>query len=266
MTTNRLSTLLSSGKKNLLSIYFTAGYPALEDTAEIALALAEAGADFIELGMPYSDPLADGTTIQDSSQQAIANGMTMDALFRQVEDIRRRTDIPLVWMGYLNPVMQYGEERFLQRCSETGIDGLIIPDLPLHEYEANFQTLARQHGLLFNFLITPQTPEPRIREIERLSEGFIYMVSSAAVTGAQTGISEAQIAYFERIGAMGLRRPRLIGFGISDKDTFDTACRHADGAIIGSAFIRALSNGGAPAAAAKAFVEAVVSSQGKISR
>ncbi|MBX2928862.1 MAG: tryptophan synthase subunit alpha [Saprospiraceae bacterium] len=256
---NRLSTILASGKKNLLSIYFTAGYPALEDTAEIALALAEAGADFIELGMPYSDPLADGTTIQDSSQQAIANGMTMDLLFRQVEDIRRRTDIPLVWMGYLNPVMQYGEERFLQRCAATGIDGLIIPDLPLHEYEANFQPLARQYGLLFNFLITPQTPEPRIREIERLSEGFIYMVSSAAVTGAQAGISAEQIGYFERIGAMGLRRPRLIGFGISDKDTFLTACRYADGAIIGSAFIRALSKGSTPAAAAKSFVETVVS-------
>lgn len=259
MKTNRLTTLLSLGKKNLLSIYFTAGYPALEDTAEIALALAEAGADFIELGMPYSDPLADGTTIQDSSQQAIANGMTMDLLFRQVEDIRRRTDIPLVWMGYLNPVMQYGEERFLQRCAATGIDGLIIPDLPLHEYEANFQTLARQYGLLFNFLITPQTPESRIREIERLSEGFIYMVSSAAVTGAQAGISAEQIAYFERIGAMGLRRPRLIGFGISDKDTFHTACRYADGAIIGSAFIRALSKGGTPASVAKSFVEAVIS-------
>ena len=243
MSSNRLARLLSSGKKNLLNIYFTAGYPALEDTAAIAVALAEAGADIIEIGMPYSDPLADGTTIQESSEQAIANGMTMDVLFSQVEAIRRETEIPIVWMGYLNPVMQYGEERFMQRCAETGIDGLIIPDLPLHEYEAHFQAGAQALGLAFSFLITPQTPEARIREIERLSTGFVYMVSSASVTGAKAGISAEQIAYFERIQAMQLTRPRLIGFGISDKNSFDTACRYADGAIIGSAFIRALGTG-----------------------
>ncbi len=257
MQSNRLSNLFASGKKNLLNVYFTAGYPGLEDTGKIIAALAGSGVDIIELGMPYSDPLADGTTIQESGERAIANGMTMDVLFRQVEAVRRRTQIPVVWMGYLNPVMQYGEQRFLERCAQAGIDGLIIPDLPLHEYEAHFEAKARELGLLFSFLITPQTPEARIREIERLSTGFIYMVSSASVTGAKAGISPEQIAYFERIRAMQLSRPRLIGFGISDKETFDTACRYADGAIIGSAFIRELSKGEAVEETAERFVERV---------
>ncbi len=257
MTSNRLTQLFLSGKKDLLNIYFTAGYPALEDTVPITLALAKSGVDIIELGMPYSDPLADGTTIQESSEKAISNGMTMDLLFRQVEGIRKNTQIPIVWMGYLNPVMQYGEERFLLRCAESGIDGLIIPDLPLHEYEANFKDKAAQLGLSFSFLITPQTPEGRIRHIEQLSTGFIYMVSSASVTGAKSGISPEQIAYFERIQAMGLQRPRLIGFGISDKISFDTACRYANGAIIGSAFIKALSREKDPAQAASSFIAGI---------
>ncbi len=254
---NRLTRLFDQNRRNLLNIYFTAGYPALEDTVPIALALADAGVDIIELGMPYSDPLADGATIQESSEKSISNGMTMDQLFRQVEDIRRRSEVPIVWMGYLNPVMQYGEEQFLQRCAETGIDGLIIPDLPLHEYEARFQDRAAQLGLVFSFLITPQTPEARIRHIEQLSTGFIYMVSSASVTGAKPGISPEQIAYFERIQAMQLSSPRLIGFGISDKSTFDTACRYADGAIIGSAFIKALGTGRSAAETAGAFVQTI---------
>lgn len=257
MNSNRLSQLFASGKKDLLNIYFTAGYPALHDTAVIAEALASAGADIIELGMPYSDPLADGTTIQQSSELAIANGMTMELLFEQVEEIRRRTRIPLVWMGYLNPVMQYGEDRFLQRCAASGIDGLIIPDLPLHEYEASFKTKAEALGLVFSFLITPQTPESRIREIARLSSGFVYMVSSASITGAKAGISESQVAYFERIEAMNLTQPKLIGFGISDKDSFQTACRYAHGAIIGSAFIKALGEGGDVAEVAGAFVAGI---------
>lgn len=253
MNSNRLSQLFASGKKDLLNIYFTAGYPALHDTADIAEALASAGADIIELGMPYSDPLADGTTIQQSSELAIANGMTMELLFEQVEEIRRRTQIPLVWMGYLNPVMQYGEDQFLQRCAASGIDGLIIPDLPLHEYEASFKSKAEALGLVFSFLITPQTPESRIREIARLSSGFVYMVSSASITGAKAGISASQVAYFERIEAMNLTQPKLIGFGISDKDSFQTACRYAHGAIIGSAFIKALGEGGGAAEVAGAF-------------
>ena len=213
MNSNRLSQLFASGKKDLLNIYFTAGYPALHDTAVIAEALASAGADIIELGMPYSDPLADGTTIQQSSEQAIANGMTMELLFEQVEEIRRRTQIPLVWMGYLNPVMQYGEDRFLQRCAASGIDGLIIPDLPLHEYEASFKAKAEALGLVFSFLITPQTPESRIREIARLSSGFVYMVSSASITGAKAGISASQVTYFERIEAMNLAQPAVPATG-----------------------------------------------------
>lgn len=257
MNSNRLSQLFASGKKDLLNIYFTAGYPALHDTADIAEALASAGADIIELGMPYSDPLADGTTIQQSSELAIANGMTMELLFEQVEEIRRRTQIPLVWMGYLNPVMQYGEDQFLQRCAASGIDGLIIPDLPLHEYEATFKSKAEELGLVFSFLITPQTPESRIREIARLSSGFVYMVSSASITGAKAGISESQVAYFERIEAMNLAQPRLIGFGISDKDSFQTACRYAHGAIIGSAFIKALGEDGDAAEVARGFVAGV---------
>lgn len=257
MNSNRLSQLFASGKKDLLNIYFTAGYPALHDTADIAEALASAGADIIELGMPYSDPLADGTTIQQSSEQAISNGMTMELLFEQVEEIRRRTQIPLVWMGYLNPVMQYGEDRFLQRCAASGIDGLIIPDLPLHEYEASFKSKAEALGLVFSFLITPQTPESRIREIARLSSGFVYMVSSASITGAKAGISESQVAYFERIEAMNLTQPKLIGFGISDKDSFQTACRYAHGAIIGSAFIKALGEGENAVDTAAAFVAGI---------
>lgn len=257
MNTNRLTQLFASCKKDLLNIYFTAGYPSLHDTADIAEALATAGADIIELGMPYSDPLADGTTIQQSSEQAIANGMTMELLFGQVEEIRRRTQVPLVWMGYLNPVMQYGEDRFLERCAQSGIDGLIIPDLPLHEYEAGFKSKAEALGLVFSFLITPQTPEARIQEIGRLSSGFIYMVSSASITGAKEGISESQVAYFERIEAMNLAQPRLIGFGISDQGSFRTACRYAHGAIIGSAFIKALGEGRNAAETAADFVSGI---------
>ncbi len=252
--TNRLDQLFAEKKQRLLSIYFTAGYPHLHDTVSIALALAEAGADFIELGMPYSDPLADGPTIQASSEQAIANGMTMDYLFEQVHQIRQHSQIPIVWMGYLNPVMQYGEQRFLQHCADAGVDGLIIPDLPLHEYEAHFMKPAQALGLAFSFLITPQTPETRIRYIEQLCTGFIYMVSSYAVTGGQGGIQPEQIAYFERVQAMQLVRPRLIGFGISGPADFAIACRYAQGAIIGSAFIRALSNASDAARAAADFI------------
>ncbi len=252
--TNRFDQLFAKKDRDLLSIYFTAGYPCLHDTVPVALALAEAGADFIELGMPYSDPLADGPTIQASSEQAIANGMTIDHLFEQVRQIRQHSQIPIVWMGYLNPVMQYGEQRFLQGCANAGVDGLIIPDLPLHEYEAHFMKPARALGLAFSFLITPQTPEARIRYIEQLCTGFIYMVSSYAVTGGRSGIQPEQVAYFERIQAMQLARPRLIGFGISSPADFTTACRYAHGAIIGSAFIRILNNATDVAQAAAGFV------------
>lgn len=251
---NRISKLFQSGQENILNIYFTAGYPNLDDTETIIETLAAEGADMIEVGMPYSDPLADGPTIQESGTAAIKNGMTVELLFEQIERVRAKTEIPLVLMGYFNQVMQYGEAKFFQRAAAAGIDGLILPDLPLYEYENFYRKMIKDAGLTVSFLITPQTSEQRIRKIDDLTTGFVYMVSSAAITGGAKDISTAQINYFERIEAMQLQNPRLIGFGISDKKSFDTACRYAQGAIIGSAFIRALSAGNDPTAATIDFV------------
>lgn len=237
---NRIIELFKQKDKDILNIYFTAGYPKKEDTTKVILALDEAGVDLIEIGMPYSDPLADGPTIQESGTKAIQNGMTLEFLFEQIAEVRKQTDIPLVMMGYFNQVMQYGEERFFQRAKAVGIDGLILPDLPVYEYESIYRSMIEQQGLSVSFLITPQTSEARIRQIDDLTKGFIYMVSNSSITGAKTGISEAQLAYFERINAMKLQNPRLIGFGISDHATYRTACDYSNGAIIGSAFIRAL--------------------------
>lgn len=237
---NRLTALFEEKKEQILNIYFTAGFPNLEDTAQIIKSLANAGVDLIEIGMPYSDPLADGPTIQQSGQKAIENGMTLDHLFQQVQEVRQQTQIPLVLMGYFNQVMQYGEQRFIQRCAEVGIDGLILPDLPVYEYEALYKEAIEKADLKVSFLITPQTSEERIRQIDELSSSFIYMVSNSSITGAKSDISEQQIAYFNRINAMELKNPRLIGFGISNHATYATACQYASGAIIGSAFIRML--------------------------
>lgn len=237
---NRIQQLFQNKKENILNIYFTAGFPKLQDTENIILALEKGGADLIEIGMPYSDPLADGPTIQQSGEVALANGMTLELLFQQIVVVRKKTEIPLILMGYFNQVMQYGEERFFRKCAEVGIDGLILPDMPLHVYEEQYQDLFSALNLSISFLITPQTPEARIRKIDVLSRGFIYMVSSASITGAKEGISEEQLAYFNRINDMQLQNPRLIGFGISNHDTFMTACKYASGAIIGSAFIRTL--------------------------
>ncbi|HMN90384.1 MAG TPA: tryptophan synthase subunit alpha [Saprospiraceae bacterium] len=255
---NRIQQLFQKKKENILNIYFTAGFPRLHDTEDIILALEKGGVDLIEIGMPYSDPLADGPTIQQSGEVALANGMTLELLFQQIVAVRAKTEIPLVLMGYFNQVMQYGEERFFRKCAEVGIDGLILPDMPLHVYEEQYQDLFSELNLSISFLITPQTPEARIRKIDALSRGFIYMVSSASITGAKDGISEAQLAYFNRINNMQLKNPRLIGFGISNYDTFITACKYASGAIIGSAFIRALSEtpSDAPATTIK-FVQAI---------
>ncbi|MEK9530835.1 MAG: tryptophan synthase subunit alpha, partial [Flavobacteriaceae bacterium] len=232
---NRINETLNKEQK-LLSIYFTAGFPQLEDTVTILKQLEASGVDMIELGLPFSDPLADGPTIQESSTQALKNGMTTDKLFDQLKDIRQHIKVPLIVMGYFNPMMQYGVERFCQRCQEVGIDGLIIPDLPVEVYHEKYQELFQQYGLLNMFLITPQTPDERIRFIDNVSEGFIYMVSSAATTGAQSSFGNTQEAYFKRIEAMNLKAKLLVGFGISNAETYQAATAHSKGAIIGSAF------------------------------
>lgn len=240
---NRLDKLFAAKDRDILNIYFTAGYPALTDTEEIILSLSAAGVDLIEVGMPYSDPMADGPTIQESGQIALKNGMTLPLLFEQLKNVRPKTDVPLVLMGYFNQLMQYGERKFFEKCREVGVDGLILPDLPLFEYENFYRDAIQENELNISFLITPQTTDERIRKIDELTKGFIYMVSNASITGAKKDISDAQIAYFERINAMHLEHPRLIGFGISNHETFSTACKYAHGAIIGSAYIKALKNG-----------------------
>ncbi len=240
---NRINQTLNQDKK-LLSIYFTAGFPQLEDTVPILEQLQEADVDMIELGLPFSDPLADGPTIQESSTQALRNGMTTDKLFTQLEGIRVRIHVPLIAMGYFNPMMQYGVERFCKRCQEVGIDGLIIPDLPADVYHTQYQSLFQQYGLLNMFLITPQTPDERIRYIDQVSEGFIYMVSSAATTGAQGSFGDTQQHYFQRIADMKLQSKLLVGFGISNAETYQSAVAHSQGAIIGSAFIKHLEANG----------------------
>ena len=240
---NRINQTLNQDKK-LLSIYFTAGFPQLEDTVPILEQLQEADVDMIELGLPFSDPLADGPTIQESSTQALRNGMTTDKLFTQLEGIRARIHVPLIVMGYFNPMMQYGVERFCKRCQEVGIDGLIIPDLPADVYHTQYQSLFQQYGLLNMFLITPQTPDERIRYIDQVSESFIYMVSSAATTGAQGSFGDTQQHYFQRIADMKLQSKLLVGFGISNAETYQSAVAHSQGAIIGSAFIKHLEANG----------------------
>ncbi len=237
---SRIKKLFQEKKEDILNIYFTAGFPQLDSTEAVILSLEKAGADLIEVGMPYSDPLADGPTIQQSGQVALSNGMTLDILFSQIESTRQKTEIPLVLMGYFNQVMQYGEQQFFDRCREVGIDGLILPDLPIYEYETFYQDMIEQAGLDISFLITPQTSEERILKIDELTRGFLYMVSNSSITGAKKGISDKQVAYFNRINDMQLKNPRLIGFGISDNETFSTACQYANGAIIGSAYINTL--------------------------
>lgn len=239
-TDNRINRLFGEKKEKVLSIYFSAGFPKLNDTVTIIQSLEQAGADLIEIGIPYSDPIADGPTIQDSNTLALKNGMSIRLLFDQLKEVRQSVNIPLILMGYINPIMQFGIEKFCEKCGAVGIDGLIVPDLPIAEYIETYKPVFEKHGLLNMFLITPQTPESRIRLIDDHTDGFIYMVSSASVTGAKKEISEAQVAYFNRIKNMDLKNPRLIGFGISNHATFEQACQYASGAIIGSAFIKVL--------------------------
>ncbi|MGZ3865417.1 MAG: tryptophan synthase subunit alpha [Bacteroidia bacterium] len=230
-------------KKGILSIYFTAGFPELNSTMTILKELQDNGVDMVELGMPFSDPLADGPVIQRSSEVALTNGMNLDLLFDQTKNMRREISIPVILMGYLNPLLQYGVEKFLKRASENGFDGLIVPDLPMREYEEIYKSLFEKFGLKNIFLVTPQTSEERVRKIDSLSDGFIYLVSSASTTGIKNEFSAEQQAYFKRISSYNLRNPLLTGFGISNSTTFNQACENTNGAIIGSAFIKALEKG-----------------------
>ena len=240
---NRINQKLEEDKK-LLSIYFTAGYPNINDTVSIIQNLKKSHVDIIEIGLPFSDPLADGPTIQDSSTKALRNGMTSELLFKQLRDIRETVSIPLIIMGYFNPMLQFGVEAFCKKCQEVGVDGLIIPDLPVDVYHKEYKSTFEKYGLINVFLITPQTSDERIRFIDSVSDGFIYMVSSASTTGAKTGFGNEQDVYFDRIAKMNLKNPQIVGFGISNNETFTQATKQAKGAIIGSAFIKYLTKNG----------------------
>ena len=240
---NRIKDKLSLDKK-IVSIYFSAGFPTINDTKTLIEKLEQNGVDMIEIGLPFSDPLADGPTIQASSTQALKNGMTTSLLFEQLADVRKTVTVPLIIMGYFNPILQYGLENFCKKCAEIGIDGLIIPDLPLEIYLSEYKELFESNGIAMIFLITPQTSKERIRLIDANSDSFIYMVSSSSVTGSKDSFDENQMAYFERIAAMNLKNPQIVGFGISNKTTFQQATKYQKGAIIGSSFIQFIAKKG----------------------
>lgn len=240
---NRINTRMADPKK-VLSIYFTAGYPEKEDTTKVLQQLQDSGVDLVEIGLPFSDPLADGPTIQDSSTTALKNGMSTQLLFDQLKEIRKSIHIPLIVMGYFNPMLQYGVDAFLKECAQIGIDGIIMPDLPLAEYKQHYAAMYEKYGIKNIFLITPQTSDARIREIDKASDSFIYLVSTASVTGSKSGFGPEQEAYFERIANMKLKNPLVVGFGIHDAHTFTQATKHTSGAIIGSAFIKTITEKG----------------------
>ncbi len=240
---SRIQELFQRKKQNILNVYCTAGFPALNSTLPVMKALQQSGADMIELGMPYSDPLADGPVIQASSTVALANGMTIATLFQQLKNFRKEIQLPILLMGYMNPVLQYGFEKFCQDAAAAGIDGLILPDLPMFEYEKEYGPLIGKYQLDFVFLVTPETSAERIRKLDTLSTGFLYAVSSSSTTGKNKDLTE-QAAYFDRLKAMNLNNPVLIGFGIRDKESFSKACAYANGAIIGTAYIKALDGAG----------------------
>lgn len=258
---NSIQKLFSEKKKNILSIYFTAGFPELNDTGNILQLLQENGADMIEIGMPYSDPLADGPVIQNSSMHALHNGMNIETLFNQLNDFQKelisQKDVPLILMGYLNPVLQYGFEKFCSDAQKCGISGIILPDLPIDEYEKEYKDILQKNELDFIFLITPETSEERIRKIDSLSKGFIYAVSSSSITGSDKSIS-AQESYFERIKNMNLKNKIMIGFGIKDHQTFAKACEYASGAIIGTAYIKAIEHAKNIESATKEFLNSIL--------
>lgn len=254
---NRLTELFARKKKNVLNVYCTAGYPRLNSTLAVMKALQSSGADLIELGMPYSDPLADGPVIQASGTKALQNGMTIAKLFEQLQDLRKEINVPVVLMGYLNPLLQYGFEKFCARAAEVGVDGLIIPDIPMFEYEKEYAAIITKHGLDFVFLVTPETSEERIKKLDSLSTGFLYAVSSSSITGSDKDFSPVE-SYLQKLQGMGLKNPILVGFGIKDKATFDAASRYTAGAIIGSAYIKALENGNDVETATKEFLTGIL--------
>lgn len=254
---NRITELFDRKRTNILNVYFTAGHPLLNDAPEIIRILDELGVDLVEVGMPYSDPLADGTTIQNSSQQALKNGMKLDILMDQIAAVRKDSQIPIILMGYYNQMMQYGEEQFLHRAKEAGVDGLIIPDLPMDVFEEEYQEMFEQYDLAISFLVTPETSDRRINQADTLSSGFLYVVSKSSITGSSGNITDRQKAYFNHLTSLDLKTPRLIGFGIHDKATYETACAYANGAIIGSAFIRAIESGGTLSENITRFIQSV---------
>jgi tryptophan synthase alpha chain len=253
---NKLTALFKTKNKNLLNVYFTAGFPKKESTTNVLLALQKSGADMIEIGMPYSDPIADGPVIQDSNMIAIANGMTIELLFKQLKAVKKDIHVPLILMGYLNPVMQYGLEKFCADAASAGVSALILPDMPMYEYEHIYKKYFTQNNLSLVFLITPQTSEARIKKADALSSGFLYAVSSNSVTGS-TLSNEGQNEYFVKLAAMKLKNSLMIGFGINSKETFAKACKYAAGAIVGSAYIKAISKAKNIETATSAFVKTI---------
>ena len=254
---NRITQLFLNKKKEILNVYCTAGFPQINSTIIILNALQNNGADLVEIGMPYSDPLADGPVIQASSAIALSNGMTIEKLFEQLKDCRKDFHLPLILMGYLNPVMQYGIEKFCKQAKEVGVDGIILPDLPMYEYENEFKKYFDENDLHFIFLITPETSEERIKKIDALTKGFIYAVSSSSTTGNNKEIS-VQENYFKRLQKMNLKNPVLIGFGIKDNQTFKAACKYSNGAIIGSAYINAIKDSANVEASTKQFLHLIL--------
>src|SRR5436190_20672332 len=250
---SRIKKLFEQKKAAVLNVYCTAGFPALESTLPVLRALENNGVDMVELGMPYSDPLADGTVIQASSAKALQNGMTIAILFEQLEELRNEISLPVVLMGYLNPLLQFGFENFCKKAAAVGVDGLIIPDMPPFEYEKEYRPIVEKFGLDFIFLVTPETPEERIRQLDELSTGFLYAVSSSSVTGSEQDLSRVA-GYLLGLKKMALKNPVLVGFGIKDKETFRAAGSEANGAIIGSAYVKAIENAEDIEAATKSFV------------
>lgn len=252
---NRINQLFSHKQKDLLSVYFCAGTPVADNTVEVIKTLEMNGVGMIEIGIPFSDPMADGVVIQNAATQALRNGMSLQLLFQQLKEVRKEVNIPLLLMGYLNPIMKFGFERFCMQCAACGIDGVIIPDLPFNDYKKEYLPVALQYDIKIIMLITPETSEKRIREIDRNTDGFIYMVSSAATTGAQNDFDDQKLSYFKRIEAMNLNNPLMIGFGISNKTTFKAACMHASGAIVGSRFVTLLDEEKSPEKAIRKLIE-----------